>query len=200
MAESHVLYRFYTATGQLLYVGITMNPAQRFKAHKGTKDWWGDVAGITIEHYETREDLAKAEWRAIQVERPMHNVVHTKKKKPKPDPWPDPPEPPDPAFSDEPAALQTTDEEIKNLFNMSADPVFNFASLFSTGRRETCYGWVTDEEYKKYAAVDKARWDAIRECPFCDNQGYRNMYVCNHVDNSPKDQTHLRLGPGGADG
>lgn len=42
---AHVLYRFYGATGQLLYVGITMNPVQRFRSHRGTKDWW-------CEHYQ----------------------------------------------------------------------------------------------------------------------------------------------------
>ncbi|MBX7450389.1 GIY-YIG nuclease family protein [Mycolicibacterium sp. 3033] len=46
---AHVLYRFYSPTGKLLYVGITMNPSQRFNAHRKSKDWWDEVAGITIE-------------------------------------------------------------------------------------------------------------------------------------------------------
>lgn len=73
---SHVLYRFYSKTGQLLYVGITTNPPQRFKAHGREKDWWGQVAGITCESYDNRNDLLSAERRAIQVERPEHNIIH----------------------------------------------------------------------------------------------------------------------------
>lgn len=73
---AHVLYRFYSATGQLLYVGITMNPPQRFKNHRDSKAWWEQVSGITVENYPTRGDLEQAERRAIQVERPLHNVIH----------------------------------------------------------------------------------------------------------------------------
>lgn len=75
----HVLYRFFSATGQLLYVGITMNPPQRFKAHGKSKEWWDQVRGITVETYPSREHLLRAERRAIQVERPFHNVTHNRK-------------------------------------------------------------------------------------------------------------------------
>jgi predicted GIY-YIG superfamily endonuclease len=74
--QAHVLYRFYSATGQLLYVGITMNPPKRFKNHRDGKEWWSAVSGITVETYNTRDELEKAERRAIQVERPLHNIAH----------------------------------------------------------------------------------------------------------------------------
>lgn len=80
-AAAHVLYRFFSKTGQLLYVGITMNPPERFKAHRQEKAWWGQVAGITCESYDNRSDLMAAERRAIQVERPKHNVVHNRSQK-----------------------------------------------------------------------------------------------------------------------
>lgn len=83
MADTHVLYRFYSATGQLLYVGITMSPPDRFKSHRDTKEWWAEVAGITVENYDSRGDLEKAERRAIQVERPLYNVVHNGNRKPR---------------------------------------------------------------------------------------------------------------------
>jgi predicted GIY-YIG superfamily endonuclease len=76
MSGVNVLYRFYSITGQLLYVGITNSPPERFKSHGATKEWWDQVSGITVETYSTREELAQAERRAIQVERPLHNVVH----------------------------------------------------------------------------------------------------------------------------
>ena len=80
MSEQNFLYRFFNATGQLLYVGITMNPPQRFKAHQSEKDWWTEVSGITVESYASRSELAAAERRAIHVERPAYNVIYNQQK------------------------------------------------------------------------------------------------------------------------
>lgn len=70
------LYRFYDAEGVLLYVGITMNPAQRWKDHSKEKPWWVDVAHITLEDHSDREAVELAERAAIRRERPRYNVVH----------------------------------------------------------------------------------------------------------------------------
>lgn len=72
----HVLYRMFHADGDLLYVGLTKNPAARFKQHADSKDWWTTVAQITVEHFSTREELAIAEVAAIRNEHPRHNVTH----------------------------------------------------------------------------------------------------------------------------
>jgi predicted GIY-YIG superfamily endonuclease len=80
IANHNVLYRFYSSTGQLLYTGITMNPPARFASHR-EKDWWTMVSGITVEHYDDRDQLIKAERRAIQIEHPVYNVVHNSKRK-----------------------------------------------------------------------------------------------------------------------
>lgn len=76
--KSHVLYRFFSENGQLLYVGITMNPPQRFKSHEHEKFWWSEVSGIRVEQHESREKLIEAERLAIKIERPIHNVVHNR--------------------------------------------------------------------------------------------------------------------------
>lgn len=170
---SHVLYRFYSATGQLLYVGITANPPTRFKAHRHTKDWWSEVVGITLENYATREDLANAERRAIQVERPLHNVVHAKR--------------PGPARAlRTPDAPLPTDAPVPNAdyANLFDSPSINelLPGLFGRTRRETRYGYVTDEEYERRAEQDRAKAEAREQCPLCDSDGYRNMRVCNHID------------------
>lgn len=68
------LYRFYSDTGQLLYVGRTINPGQRFTDHARTKTWWPDVRGITTETYPDATQLAAAERRAIDIERPLYNI------------------------------------------------------------------------------------------------------------------------------
>lgn len=163
MSQVHVLYRFYSATGQLLYVGITMNPPARWKKHRESKDWWGEVVGITLETYSTRDELEAAERRAIRVERPLHNIVHTKHKPDRPKSVPlavVTPVPPRPAPEPTP-----------------------FEFLFGSGsHRDTCYGYVTLEQYQRHAEADRAKWAAIRECTLCDGSGYRNKSVCNHSD------------------
>ncbi|ABD58284.1 G-I-Y Y-I-G endonuclease [Mycobacterium phage Martik] len=159
---AHVLYRFYSATGQLLYVGITMNPPQRFKAHRDSKDWWSEVAGISIENYNTREELENAERRAIQVEHPLHNVVRAKPKVIQ-DPF---------AESDpKPQPEHPLPDSLTDLF--SPEPTGHvFGGLF--GRSNV----VRDRQ----AEARRARWDAIYACDLCDHAGYRGKSVCDHVE------------------
>lgn len=171
--QAHVLYRFYSATGQLLYVGITMNPPQRFKSHRDTKEWWDMVSGITVESYSSRDELAAAERRAIKVEHPLHNIVHAKPKhrrEPEPPPPPPPPAPPGP--------------ELDKLFASPA-PVDVFSSIFKDFKffPPNRYGVTTKEEYEARVAAGRAKEQAILDCTLCIG-GYRNGYLCNHVDYS----------------
>lgn len=73
---THVLYRFYDAAHQLLYVGITCNPPVRFIMHRHSKDWWSEVARIDIENFNSRDELKNAEQSAIRIERPRYNIQH----------------------------------------------------------------------------------------------------------------------------
>ena len=150
---AHVLYRFYSDTGQLLYVGITMNVTQRFHAHKHTKDWWDQVVGITLQHYPNREDLAAAERRAIEVERPLHNIVRPKVKGVRP------PEP--------------IDAPATEVFN----PVESvFTNLFKGVEERRKAEEQAREDWLR------ARWDAIRECTVCDSTGYHGRRICRHPE------------------
>ena len=74
--DTHVLYRFFDAEDTLLYIGITMNPVTRFRAHRADKDWWCEVANIRIETFDDRSALEAAERDAINSEKPKYNVVH----------------------------------------------------------------------------------------------------------------------------
>lgn len=76
MTVVHVLYRMFDANQELLYVGLTKDPSARFKQHSQSKDWFLEVAAITVEHFATREELTAAEILAIRSECPRHNIVH----------------------------------------------------------------------------------------------------------------------------
>ena len=71
---SHALYRFFSSSGDLLYVGITCNPARRFEKHGDTKDWWPEVVRIEMEHHPDRAGVLAAERAAVQAEKPKYNV------------------------------------------------------------------------------------------------------------------------------
>lgn len=70
----HTLYRFFDVRDRLLYVGITCNPGQRLSQHRDEKDWWRDVARISMEQYGSRTELRAAERSAIEAEKPLHNI------------------------------------------------------------------------------------------------------------------------------
>ncbi|MET8080030.1 GIY-YIG nuclease family protein [Streptomyces sp. NPDC005303] len=70
------LYRAFDSTGQLLYVGISIHPEQRFKEHAWQKSWWrSEVARTTVEWHDTRILAAQAEARAVRDEAPERNLT-----------------------------------------------------------------------------------------------------------------------------
>jgi predicted GIY-YIG superfamily endonuclease len=71
--ETNVLYRFYSALGELLYIGITNDPWRRFSQHRSQKDWWNEVSTICQQSFATADELKTAEKMAIQSENPRYN-------------------------------------------------------------------------------------------------------------------------------
>lgn len=74
MSDLHVLYRFFDSEDRLLYVGITCRPGVRFSEHSKEKTWWIEVDRITLEKFESRDELFNAEQVAIEKENPIYNV------------------------------------------------------------------------------------------------------------------------------
>lgn len=67
------LYRFFDPYGTLLYVGVSWQPLERFKAHGRYARWWSYASSVTIE-WHPREHLAlDAERAAIKSEHPVFN-------------------------------------------------------------------------------------------------------------------------------
>jgi predicted GIY-YIG superfamily endonuclease len=76
-SERTALYRYFDANGDLLYIGISIDPDGRLKAHRhGHAPWVGEVARRAIEWRDSRPLALKAEEEAIRAERPRFNGKH----------------------------------------------------------------------------------------------------------------------------
>lgn len=71
---TQALYRFFDEAGDLLYVGISLNPLERWNQHRLDKPWWGEVRTATIEVHDSREAVEEAERAAIRREHPRYNI------------------------------------------------------------------------------------------------------------------------------
>lgn len=69
----HYVYRYYSGSGELLYVGMTRHPEQRDKAHR-SKPWYPLVERRTLTECPSLHDAQKAEATAIKSENPLYNV------------------------------------------------------------------------------------------------------------------------------
>lgn len=76
--ERTALYRCFDADDELLYVGISKDPAERWKQHRGSA-WWRHVTMRTVEWYDDRAAAERAERKAIQSEGPRYNVQHNQR-------------------------------------------------------------------------------------------------------------------------
>ena len=70
------LYRHFSATDELLYVGISLSAVARLGQHERHSGWFGSIASVKVEHFDTREEALAAEKAAIQGEDPLHNKHH----------------------------------------------------------------------------------------------------------------------------
>lgn len=70
------LYRFFSATGELLYIGamLAINISGRMRHHKCTKPWITETKNISLEWYPNKEDAFAAESAAIAIENPKYNT------------------------------------------------------------------------------------------------------------------------------
>ena len=71
------LYRLYDASGDLLYVGISLNHLNRITRHR-RQHWGPRIARYTVEWFPNREAAKTAERHAIHHEDPIYNRVRPK--------------------------------------------------------------------------------------------------------------------------
>lgn len=68
------LYRHFDASGELLYVGISLSAIGRLAQHKRRASWASQIANVTIETFPTRKEALRAEAQAIVTENPKYNL------------------------------------------------------------------------------------------------------------------------------
>lgn len=76
-AGAVALYRFFGASNDLLYVGITVNPATRWNHHRyfAAGTWWPAATTKSVRWFTTRAEAAQAELVAIRTESPLWNTA-----------------------------------------------------------------------------------------------------------------------------
>lgn len=70
-----VVYRFFNAEDDLLYIGQSQRMLTRIREHELCTPWFDEVTQITVQTT-SAEDLDSVEREAIRNERPRYNVVH----------------------------------------------------------------------------------------------------------------------------
>lgn len=69
------LYRHFSASGDLLYVGISLSALIRLRAHNRTSEWANQISRVEIEQFPDRTSALAAERVAIRTEKPLRNVM-----------------------------------------------------------------------------------------------------------------------------
>lgn len=68
------LYRHFDADDNLLYVGVSISILNRIRGHRSNSHWFDRIAKITIQNFNTKEEMYEAEKYAILNEKPLCNV------------------------------------------------------------------------------------------------------------------------------
>lgn len=75
-AAHPVVYRCFDAARHLLYIGSTRRWSARRTLHITESPWWGEVAEVVCETFNSITEARLAERLAIQAEHPKYNVRH----------------------------------------------------------------------------------------------------------------------------
>lgn len=74
--ERAVLYRYFNAAGELLYIGVSIRPIHRQASHISSTKWWPEVTSATFERgFHSEQELYTAEAEAIKAESPKYNLA-----------------------------------------------------------------------------------------------------------------------------
>jgi hypothetical protein len=71
------VYRIHNAEDEVIYIGMSHEPAERVREHRRLKPWADEIAGHEADWYPDRAAAQAAEAKAIRKHQPKYNVVHT---------------------------------------------------------------------------------------------------------------------------
>ena len=71
--KATALYRAYSQTDQLLYVGISLSVMNRLSQHKTSSAWFKKASRVEVEWHPTKKAALEAELIAIRNENPIYN-------------------------------------------------------------------------------------------------------------------------------
>jgi predicted GIY-YIG superfamily endonuclease len=72
------IYRFFDASGRLLYVGITFNIVSRWAKHRRKQPWWSEVRRARVTCFQGDGIARQHELEAIVKENPVYNIARPK--------------------------------------------------------------------------------------------------------------------------
>lgn len=75
--ERVAIYRLFDCDDALLYIGVAVDPRERWHGHSVEKSWWPQVTRKEVTWHDTRVSAEQAEAKAIKSERPRFNVEHS---------------------------------------------------------------------------------------------------------------------------
>jgi len=78
------LYRHFDKDGVLLYVGVSLSVVQRLAQHRDHAHWFERITRVEMQASASRDEALAAERAAIQLERPLFNIQHSRLPKPEP--------------------------------------------------------------------------------------------------------------------
>jgi hypothetical protein len=85
MSNDLVLYRFFDADGELLYIGKSVRAWERFATHRSTSEFYPAAVSVKLQRgFLSSAALSMAEVAAIKAESPRFNVAHSRSQKPEP--------------------------------------------------------------------------------------------------------------------
>lgn len=77
-ARTCVLYRWWDANGNLLYVGKSIRVLSRIEQHRQGSRFFDEATSMTLERFPDEVTLGLAEIEAIRTEKPVYNIVHNR--------------------------------------------------------------------------------------------------------------------------
>ena len=76
-SDASAVYRIYNAADELIYIGMSYEPAVRVRVQRREKAWGHEIARYEVDWHQDRAASQRAEEQLIKEFQPRYNVTHT---------------------------------------------------------------------------------------------------------------------------